>query len=217
MEMLLHIVKEIYNVLSPAEIFFIITFLAGMIPIIVKFVMKIISNRKAIAALVGANDSDEMASIEKRLDNIPSKEDYKNSMDRILDTLTEIKDQLDQNEQAFNKSLINLELVKSEIDNVDENLREELVDIKQYLKIQDAHKEQSLDSTRDFLQRMYDILQRVTSQLDKIDEFTKTAVPEFRSYHQELSKDISDLSRDIALVERTIQNQINNTSSIKLR
>jgi DNA repair exonuclease SbcCD ATPase subunit len=217
MEMLFHILKEIYAVLSPAEIFFIITLLLGMLPFIFKLIAKIISNRKAIASLMGQNDSELSDGLVQKIDNITSRDEHKVSIDRILSALAEIKTQLDQNEASINKSATDLELVKSEIENVDKNLREELVDIKHQLKLQDTQKDQSIDNMREYLQRLYDTLQKITSQLDKIDEFTKSAVPEFRSYHKELYKEIGDLSRDIALVERTIQNQINSSSSIKLR
>ena len=60
-------------------------------------------------------------------------------------------------------------------------------------------------------------MQRIISQIDKIDEFTRAAIPEFRSYHKELSKEVSELNRDIALVERTINTQINTANAINLR
>lgn len=55
------------------------------------------------------------------------------------------------------------------------------------------------------------------SQLEKTDEFVKAFVPEFRSYHKELGKDMTELSKDIALMERSVQTQINNTNALKLR
>ena len=54
-------------------------------------------------------------------------------------------------------------------------------------------------------------------QLEKIDEYVRSSVPEFRQAHRDLSKDLSTLSKDIALVERSIQAQINNVSGVKLR
>jgi hypothetical protein len=55
------------------------------------------------------------------------------------------------------------------------------------------------------------------SQLEKIDEFTRASIPEFRGYHKELVRQVSDLSRDVALVERSIQTQVNTLNTVKLR
>jgi hypothetical protein len=72
------------------------------------------------------------------------------------------------------------------------------------------------ENVKQLIQRSQDVMQRISSQLEKVDEFARAAIPEFRSYHKELSKEVGELNRDIALVERSIQSQIN-TSSVTLR
>jgi hypothetical protein len=54
-------------------------------------------------------------------------------------------------------------------------------------------------------------------QIEKIDEFVKASIPEFRGYHRDLGAELNNLSRDIALVERSLQMQINTANAVKLR
>jgi hypothetical protein len=61
-------------------------------------------------------------------------------------------------------------------------------------------------------------MHRVLSQVEKVDEFARTAIPEFRSYHKELSKEVSQLSREVGIMDRVLQAHINtNSDGITLR
>jgi hypothetical protein len=93
----------------------------------------------------------------------------------------------------------------------------ELVEIRQDLKLHQLGDAQAFEVLRENFTRISEALTRLTSQIDKIDEFTRAAIPEFRAYHKDISNDLSDLSRDVALVERSIQVQLNSINAVKLR
>ena len=221
MEMILKIAQEIYSVLSPAEIVFVLALIIGMIPLIVKMLAKVFTNKKVIAALMSDSNNDErdhlLDDIAKKIDKVITKDEHQDHLDKIFLILDEIKSQLNENEQLFNNNHTQIELLKNNIDNISSTLKSEIADIKHQLKMQDLHSQQILDNLKDAMQKMQDSIQKITSQIDKIDEFTRASIPEFRSYHKELTKEIGELSRDIALVERSIQTQINTMNTIKLR
>lgn len=217
MEMLFHIVKQIYDVLSPAELFFILTLILGMIPVIIKIIAKVFSNRKVISAIIGAETDTQLENISRRLDDMMSKDDHRDSIEMICKALDEIKSQLNSNADGMQAQNMTFHQMQGDLQTISESLRKEIADIKHHLKMKDIHDQQSITLVKDVLDKIQENLQKLTSQIDKIDEFTRASIPEFRSYHKELSKEIGNLSRDIALVERSIQTQINTVNSVKLR
>lgn len=138
------------------------------------------------------------------------------STKRIMTGLAEIKREVQELDEDFQRIDTNLHAMKEEISNCFKAIIAEFADIKHYMKMHDVSVHTDSEAAKELQQRIHGILVRAISQIEKADEFTRTTVPEFRSYHKEISKDISDLSRDIALVERSLQNQIN-TSAVKLR
>lgn len=218
MELITQIVQEIYSALSPGELTVLITLLLSSVPLIFKIIWKIVSNRRAMSILTGENGPDtQFSQLTDKIGDIITKEDYDNSVSNILRVLTEIKNQLAENEDLLRDQDTNIEIIKKDLEDTSHEIKEEISEIKSRLRMQDTHSEQLVSSIKDSLQRIHDNLIRLTSQIDKIDEFAKAAIPEFRSYHKELAKEIGDVSKDLALIERTIDTQINNIKSIKLR
>lgn len=98
-----------------------------------------------------------------------------------------------------------------------EELTKHIDELRRQFNIHDLHDQQLYESLKTTLMSSLHVINKINAQVEKIDEYARTAVPEFKLAHKELSKDISDLSRDIALVERSIQSQINNVNAVKLR
>ena len=98
-----------------------------------------------------------------------------------------------------------------------EELTKHIDELRRQFTIHDLHDQQLYESLKTTLMSSLQVINKINTQVEKIDEYARTAVPEFKLAHKELSKDISDLSRDIALVERSIQSQINNVNAVKLR
>jgi hypothetical protein len=92
----------------------------------------------------------------------------------------------------------------------------EIDDIKAWMKTHDALEQQTNLNMRDLMQRSLDSLTKINSELEKIDEYVRASIPEFKMDNREIQKGIAELSKDIALIERTIQAQMN-THGIKLK
>lgn len=137
--------------------------------------------------------------------------------EKIIDVLDEIRASVIRNSVENEKHYLLSDESRTEILKQFTIMLTEFSDIKHFIKLNDAHLQQDSDSAKELMNRIHGILVRAISQIEKTDEFMRTTVPEFRSYHKEISNDVSDLSRDVALVERSLQNQINNSQQITLR
>jgi hypothetical protein len=138
------------------------------------------------------------------------------SMDKIMALVYEIRNESQVHESELKNHRAAMVAFKNELQQSSALVVRDLELIKQLIGRNDSADTLAHENVKQLIQRSQDIMQRVSSQLEKVDEFARAAVPEFRSYHKELSKEVGELNRDIALVERSIQTQIN-TSSVKLR
>ena len=93
----------------------------------------------------------------------------------------------------------------------------EMEDINYQFKMHYQHDQQSHETVKELIKRINESVDRIFTQLEKSDEFFRTTVPEFRTYHKDLSKELSNLGRDVTLIERGIQTQINTQNAVKLR
>lgn len=114
-------------------------------------------------------------------------------------------------------SLRPLALMHQDMEKTFADVTQDLNDIKNLAREHDNRAEKNFTMSREQLQRTQDIVARVSAQVEKIDEFVRSSVPEFRSYHKELTNELKDLSKDLAVIERTLQTQINTGSAVKLR
>lgn len=138
------------------------------------------------------------------------------SMDKIMALIYEIRNESQMHEGELKSHRTAMVAFKNELQQSSMLVVRDLELIKQLINKNESSDALAHENVKQLIQRTQDMMQRVSSQLEKVDEFARAAIPEFRSYHKELSKEVSELNRDIALVERSIQTQIN-TSSVKLR
>lgn len=138
------------------------------------------------------------------------------SVDKISVLIHEIRDASRDSENEFRSHREAMAAFKTEIQQSTSLVARDLELIKQLIGKNDAANVLANENIKHLIQRNQDVIHRVSSQLEKVDEFARAAIPEFRTYHKELSKEVGELNRDIALVERSIQTQIN-SSSVKLR
>lgn len=128
-------------------------------------------------------------------------------------------------ELAFANASAHIENIKQELKLFDihnetalKQMDAQLGDISKQTSSQNAHLESSFISVRENILRGQEVMHRILSQVEKVDEFAKTAVPEFRSYHKELSKEVGHLSREVGIMDRVLQAHINtNSDGITLR
>ena len=212
MELLFNLLKHLAQTLSITEFVIVLTLIAGISLMIVKFILRLASKKGGAISNLLSDDSASTEVIISKLDSIMSK-----NIDRVMLAIADVKAQSIEQDESLRKQITDILLLKHDVDALSDSINRELEDLKRDLKVSDSHNHNTSENIREVLQRMQDLVQRIISQIDKIDEFTRAAVPEFRSYHKELSKEMSELNRDIALVERSIQSQINTTNAINLR
>jgi chromosome segregation ATPase len=206
MELITSLIEKIYSSLSAAEFTLLIVLAIIMLPMILKALSKILANKTALASLIGPGNDSEILKIQESISSLATKDD----IDSIKKSIADIREKIDDGNIVAQES-------KRDFMTLIASLQRDVLELSKKIESIDIEINRTNDSSRELLNKVNGLIAKLISQVDKIDEFAKTAVPEFRSYHKEISKDLSDLSRDVALVERTLQNQINNTNAVKLR
>lgn len=215
MELALAIIQLLASSLTTTQFILVVLAIIMLTGTLFKFFLSLTKKKGGVLNKLIGND--EQDSTDKKLDTLLSSHDYEDSVMKIFTSLDEIKHNTKLYDTYFKEQITELAMMKKDLEQLHEATAKSLEDLKHQAKMHDVSEMQASETLKSTLQRGQDIMHRVASQLEKVDEFTRAAVPEFRSYHKELSKEVSDLSRDIALVERSIQNQVNTNNSIKLR
>lgn len=140
--------------------------------------------------------------------------------EKITDTLKDIAEKITTLQKSNDDTLSALKIHAMAFGDVKNEFSEFVSCVKNDLKAVEAQigsMKTTDEQTYDYLKELNSRINEISSSLSKLDELTRSGVPEFRSYHTTLSKELSNISRDIALVERTIQAQINTINTVKLR
>lgn len=218
MDVIFNLLKQLATTLSPTEFLIVISLLSVTIVTVVKFFLKNSKKGGIFQALVGAGeDLTTPALLKLGLQLETQAATHTAAHDKILELIVKINERNEEQNEVLRSQITDVLLLKKDLDTSFANINREFDDIKHHAKMHDAHAQQTFDSMKELIQRSQDLMNRAASQLEKVDEFIRASVPEFRSYHKELSKEVGELSRDIALVERTVQSQMNNSNAIKLR
>lgn len=216
MEFVFNLLKHLSQTLSSSEFIILVILLCAFAFAVVKFLLKMAGKQGVIADMM-RGDKNSIDDVASKLDSIVTKEIHTESLNRILKAIEELKAETNENDIAIQTQITDILLLKKEVETLSEGINRELNELKIQMKIYDSHSHQVNDNVKEILHRLHELVQRILSQIEKIDEFTRATIPEFRSYHMELSKEVSELNKDIALVERTLHTQINSSSSINLR
>lgn len=217
MDLILKLLKDLYAVVSPVEFAFVVIIIVALMIAAMRLFMKFTSSSGGLGSLLLGGSSNHMKEFHAKIDEIPTKEDHKQIFDVLVAKLDELKHHSISNLDALRSNATEVLMLKRDLQDLAEQLARDIDVIKDQLKQQENDGDNATTSLKITLHQVQDILSKITSQIDKIDEFARATVPEFRSYHKELTKDISDISKDIALVENTLNSQINTKNSIKLR
>lgn len=221
MDIVLNILKQLSATLSPTEFLMVLVVIAFTAFSAVKFVLKITGKKSGEFNLFGSSSQEAskvQIDIEKIKDDLMA---ITNAQSELLVKLTEIlssiKSSTEENTEIIREHATEMLVFKKDVEAQGQAAQKEIDAIINQLKLLDAHNAQISESLKDSLSRILSSNTNMLTQMEKADEFAKAFVPEFRSYHKELSKDITQLSKDVALMERTVQTQINNNNALKLR
>lgn len=220
MSMILSLLKQLASSLSPTDFLLVLVIIAATSFYAVNFFRKLY-NSKSSGSLFGGSTTEnekmqkDVAKIERDISTIISNQTELFS--KLASMIETVKELLDENTEIVREHTTQMLIFKKDVESHTQAIRKEIDSIVHQLKMQDLHSSQTSESMKESLAKIHTSTAHLISQLEKTDEFAKAFVPEFRSYHKELGKDITDLSKDVALMERSVQTSINNHNSLKLR
>lgn len=223
MDIIISIVKYLSTSLSPAELLVVICAIVISMFTGIKYTVKILSkhSKGGLGGLLlggSQSNSDEMKQMSKQLERVLTSDDLDKKLASIHASIQKIIDFSEKEANNFQEKFHAISLMRQEIDTTHNQIQEDLEELRRVISQAISLSENNASALRTDMLKLSEILHRTISQLEKIDEFTRATVPEFRSYHKDLAAGIKDLSRDIALVERSIQIQINTSNNaVKLR
>jgi hypothetical protein len=226
MEIVFALLKQLSGDLSTGEFLFIIVVVVMFSFNISKFFLHRLKKKGWLFEWFGATEvtklEDLSVEMTSMLETLHAKilelaEQSNESMLTVVSAIELIKETERENSSTLQSIIVDFASLKKDISKISSDVGKELDEIRQDTKISNLRDEHSYDNLKELLQRSVDVVTKLSAQIEKIDDFTKMFLPEVRSNYQELNKEINALSRDVALVERSVLSQINIDNAVKLR
>lgn len=209
LELLFGLLKQLAATLTPSEFLMVLILIAGGVFLIVKFILK---NAKGSGGLLGIFTGDKDAKLDemsKKLADTVSKTELQVAENRIISVLEDMRREAEKRDSEMHDHVQTLSVMKVELENSFELINKQMDTIHHQMKMHDLHDEAQFATIKESVARGQELMNKILSQVEKVDEFVRTTVPEFRSYHKELTKEVHTLSRDISVMDRVLQAQIN--------
>lgn len=225
MELLVSLLKQLAVSLSPTEFLFTLVFLTASIFTIVKLVLKNVKNPKKLIGAFADGDEEEkfskneMEALYSEIRKTNTTDNFNLTMTRLFNIVEAIKKENNDQDAEIAKQIHGLAFIKKDIENFSDAIEKELNDIKHNFKMHEVHQHQAGESIKELLLRGQDIMSRTQIQLEKLDEYIKNAASESKMSSREISKEMAEIRKELALLERTVQTHINidRTSAVTLR
>lgn len=209
LELLLGLLKQLAATLTPSEFLMVLILIAGGVFLVVKFILK---NAKGSGGLLGIFTGDKDAKLDElstKIAGTVSKQELENLENRLVTILEEMRREAQRHNSELGEHVQTISIMKVELENSFEQVNKQMDSIQHQMKMHDLHDEAQFANIKESVVRGQELMNRILSQVEKVDEFARTTVPEFRSYHKELTKEVHTLSRDISVMDRVLQAQIN--------
>jgi dsDNA-specific endonuclease/ATPase MutS2 len=215
METILALFKYLAAGLSPTEFLVVIGIIAVTTVFLVRFVLE---NKVKIAGwLTGQKETDATGrafiALNKRIDTLATTSD----MEKLMNALRVAYANHENNVEELLNKFEELSNLRTQVALTCDRILDEVAEVKHLLQSHNDGSQAQYMSLLGLLNKNQEAIARNLNQLEKIDEYMKATVPEFRAYHRDLGTELNNLSRDIALVERSLQMQINTANAVKLR
>lgn len=211
MDIILELFKYLTTSFTPVEFLVVIALLGTATFLLVNFALK---RRKAIKALFGKGEDDDLKIISKQLDTVVTRED----LERLKVLVNHEFESLRQDTIAFKEKFIEISAIRQAI--VEKELHNVILAVGENRRYFSDQHDETLEQQALILStsnRIVDEQAKVLSRVSGMDEYMKAAVPEFRTYHRDIDDDIKLLGRDLAVIERSLTLSLNSNSGVKLR
>jgi chromosome segregation ATPase len=209
LELLLALLKQLAVTLTPSEFLTASFLIAGAVFFVVRFILKNAKCSGGLLSIFTGNRDAKIEELSSKIAGTVSKEELTRVENRIIAILEEMKREAREHSGDLNQQVQVISIIRVEIQNSFAQINKQMDDIQQQMKRHDLHDEAQFAAIKESVAKNQELVNRVLSQVDKVDEFVRTTVPEFRSYHKELTKEVHNLSRDISVMDRVLQAQIN--------
>ena len=133
----------------------------------------------------------------------------------LVASLVDLNEYLKQTEQLIRKQSSDTLSIKREINTLIGTLTSELSDLKHHLKMHDNANTTSFELVKTSISNSEQAIKQVVNKLEKLDDYARSAFPEFKSYHRDLDSSLRQIQTDIVIVSNLIK--IHNTSGPTLR
>ena len=223
MEFIFDALKHLATTLALADFLLVMGAVLMTAFVVARVAVKYSGHDGIIGKLLGSPDdapapeSKQLSDLNHKMDLVLTQYQLNESLRPVHEVLGAIRNELRSDDVVMLAQANDLSVLKHDLEKFNDKLVKELDEIKHSLKMNDQAGHTNSESIKALVGRGQDIIVRVGHQIERIEEFTKNAIPEFRAYHKDLAKEVSELGRDIALVERSVQTQINNPHVVKLR
>lgn len=226
MEIVFSILKQLSAMMSPLELLLIVALIAISILMSVRYIAKV-PKSGIIGLLTGQEEKpDKISDLTKKFEdfvsNASTKTELQNSIAEVKQLitvgLTELINGSRLNDENMDDHLQHNNDMRAEFGKTLGLIQKLIDDMLHLMKMHDVHNETQFNTLRESLHRNHELMHKLISHVEKIDEYLKTTAPEFRSYHKDLTRELGQLSKDIGIMDRVLQAQINNgKSGITLR
>lgn len=209
LELLLGLLKQLAATLTPSEFLIVLFLIAGAVFFVVKFILKNTKGSGGLLGIFGADKNAKLDELSVKIAETVSKQELEKHEARLVSILDEMRREAQKHNSELCEHVQTISIMKVELENSFEQVNKQIDSIHHQMKMHDLHDEAQFATIKESVVRGQELMNRILSQVEKVDEFARTTVPEFRSYHKELTKEVHTLSRDISVMDRVLQAQIN--------
>lgn len=232
MELLISLLRQLSASLTPTEFVLVILASAGAIIYSIRFLSRQ-KKKGGLLSLLSGDDKDSIEELKKAADAHAAQLVQLSAQLTVVVKLTEDlgKTAIDHRhtlDKFVDEAHLRTETYSAAIESFISNgknveatliqLVQDMAELKRQHDLSFQGNTQAHAAIADQQRHLESSIERLTADIEKHNEdLNRNIIPEFRVYHKDLSKELSNLARDVVLIERGIQNHINNVNAVKLR
>ena len=181
-----------------------------------KYLVAFMMHGKKFMSLFGDRPTAEHNELSKKIEGLATDEQIERSAVEQRERFDQLMDIMKEQLAVSREMLSQHAVLKQQHDDIFREVHEDVESLSKELKDLSTALQNHNTLMRMDVAKNQELIIRVITQLEKIDEFAKATVPEFRSSFKEVIHDLKTVERDMALIEQLLQLQIN-SPGIKLK
>ena len=201
--------KQLYDSISTTQFLTIVGGIIAALVWVIKTTFSQMLKKNMLGKLFGSEKLEEVGTDVKKISTEIAK------LAQLLEKLEKANDKSEDDDKEHDEKLDDL---RRDLTNLTAQISRDFSDVKIGIKNIETVEHNLTALLTNVISRLQELENKVQIQLGRLDEIARDSLPEFRQFHRELSKEIAEIQRDLALVERTVHTiQLNNNQNIHLR